>query len=84
MKNCSYGVNKEVFLTDFRSHCFLHGAIFMLVVKDMEGIGRLLVVIFYVEKVLIINILTVASCWFYLLLHDLLTMHGHRNRNLKI
>jgi len=27
--------------------------------------------------------LTVASCWFSLSLHNLLTMHGHRNLNLK-
>ena len=28
--------------------------------------------------------LIVASCWFSLFLHNLLTMHGHRNLNLKI
>jgi len=28
--------------------------------------------------------LTVASCWFSLSLHNLLTMHGHRNLKLKI
>ena len=28
--------------------------------------------------------LTVASCWFSLLLHNLLTMHGHRNLKLLI
>ena len=53
MKNCSYGVNKEVFLT---GHCFFHGAIFMLVVKDMEGICRLWVVIFYVAVVLFVTL----------------------------
>ena len=52
MKNCSYGVNKEVFLTGFRRVIVFS----MLVVKDMEGICRLWVVIFYVAGMFFVTL----------------------------
>ena len=50
-------VTKEVFLTGFRRVIvFFHGVVFMLVVKDMEGICRLWVVIFNVAGMFFVTL----------------------------
>jgi hypothetical protein len=49
-------------------HCFFYGTIFVLVVKNVESIGRLRVVLFDVALVLFVTELEAAAGLAYILL----------------
>jgi hypothetical protein len=49
-------------------HCFFYGTIFMLVVKNVEGIGRLRVVVFDVALVLFVSEFEAAAGLAHILL----------------
>jgi len=94
MKNCSYGVNKEVFLTGFRMVIVFsmgpYSCLLLRIWRAYKDCGLLFLIFFYVAgmpetcwEIVKNKYLTVASCWFSLSLHNLLTMHGHINLKLK-
>ena len=61
IKKCSYGVNREGFFRSLRRVIFFYGAVFVLIVEDMESICTLRVVTFGVAGVLLVPLLQASA-----------------------